>query len=791
MFFIETRLGANDEQILLLASHLAALNAAVRKTFKEGQKKGSSLKSIEKDALACLWIDRQKLTSAQFKTICRKAAGEIAKAKAGLEVRKESLEKLLDSTEKQIIDTKRKLSSHVAEIEKSKAKWKSGQKQKKKKPARPDDKIFRQQAEKTRLLHLSLRSMAKRANRLGQKLAATEKRIEQQAASVVFGSRKLIGQRARIGEADSPFSNLEDWREEWTRKRDGKFLFDGDAHAPLKNCHAKYESGKLRIRLTEELARERLQEISATTGVPFEELAHSSKKKHSKCRTASEWLILDCPFQGQDEKLAQLNKFLEKNSSFPVSWRLSIEPIKRDAAWAGKSAKKGCAFPESLLGLQIIARAQAMDDKEPEIWASDKANGCFGVDINAFGISFCLSKPDGNFVGSKGKNKIAKIFEDRLQELDAAAGRQEDWFASVPGWQPEIRGDLILDWTGSTSKALAEIRRAAFFIVKQALWHRVPIALENLCFADKKARLRYERPKHAKMLSGFAYAKLIEAICSRAKKDKVQVIFVDPAFTSKLGYAKYGRKNGLNVDQAAALAIARKGLLSSPWFEIPKDLSADERKELARKRQTVRAKRNGEWIELATRKENIPSVFLVAAQIYSNLRNEGRIKASMPAKRFDFASVDKEAIDKAWNKINETKAAKPAKAKLNSLSSIAPDGSRAGGNSDAFRQSTEPQAGKESGSLSCLGVESLALSVLGASLGPNRSRWHLRLSSFERALASGDRQNRNKAFPSVGDRALQEESIPPGRTENSPSGSRIKLGREERENALKFLNQIW
>ena len=783
MFFIETRLAANDEQILLLARHLASMNSAVRKAFKEGQKKGSTLKSIEKDALAGLWIDSQKFTSAQFKTICRMSAGEIAKAKAGLEVRKESLKKLLDSTEKQIIDTKRELSGHLDEIEKSKAKWKSGQKRKKK-PARPDVNILRDQAEKTRLLRLSMKSMAKRANRLSQKLAATEKQIEQHSASVVFGSHKLIGQRERIGEAASPFSNLEDWREEWTRKRDGKFLFEGAAHAPLKNCHAKYEGGKLRIRLTEELARERLREISAKTGVPFEELADLSKIKHSKCRTSSEWLILDCPFKGQDEKLAQLNKYLEKESGLPVSWRLSIEPIKRDAAWADKAAKVGSAFSESGLGLQVVARAQAMDDKEPEIWASDKANGCFGVDINAFGISFCLSKPDGNFVGSKGKDKIAGCFQEYLQELDAAAGRQEDWFASVAGWQPKIRGDLVLDWTGSTSKALAEIRRAAFFIVKQALWHRVPIVLENLCFADKKARLRYECPTHAKMLSGFAYAKLIEAICSRAKKNKVQVIFVDPAFTSKLGYAKYGRKNGLNVDQAAALAIARKGLLSSPWFEIPKDLSADKRKELAGKRQTVRAKRNGEWIELATRKENVPSVFLVAAQIYSNLRNEGRIKASMPAKRYDFASVDKEAVDKAWKEINAAKAAKPAKAKLNSLSSIAPDGSRAGGNSDAFRQSTEPQAGKESGALSGPGVESLALSVLGASLGPNRSRWHLRLSSFERALASGDRQNRNKAYPFMGDRALAEESIPPGRTENSPSGSRIKFGRGERENAL-------
>ena len=66
---------------------------------------------------------------------------------------------------------------------------------------------------------------------------------------------------------------------------------------------------------------------------------------------------------------------------------------------------------------------------------------------------------------------------------------------------------------------------------------------------------------------------------------RVEVRFVNPAFTSVVGWAKYGSVLGLNPDQAAAFAIARKGL--SKGSDIK------------------RAKRNGEWINLYSKQEKI------------------------------------------------------------------------------------------------------------------------------------------------------------------------------------------
>ena len=45
---------------------------------------------------------------------------------------------------------------------------------------------------------------------------------------------------------------------------------------------------------------------------------------------------------------------------------------------------------------------------------------------------------------------------------------------------------------------------------------------------------------------------------ARSKIVGVEVRFVDPAYTSVVGWAKYGSRLGVNPDLAAALAIARR-----------------------------------------------------------------------------------------------------------------------------------------------------------------------------------------------------------------------------------------
>ena len=86
-----------------------------------------------------------------------------------------------------------------------------------------------------------------------------------------------------------------------------------------------------------------------------------------------------------------------------------------------------------------------------------------------------------------------------------------------------------------------------------------PIVAEDLDFAAKKKAMSQLSPKGARMLSGLLYAKdrqLLEAKCFRAG---VELILIDPAYTSTIGAVKYAARRGWSVHAAAAGVIARRG----------------------------------------------------------------------------------------------------------------------------------------------------------------------------------------------------------------------------------------
>ncbi|MDA8065092.1 MAG: IS200/IS605 family accessory protein TnpB-related protein [Thermaerobacter sp.] len=84
--------------------------------------------------------------------------------------------------------------------------------------------------------------------------------------------------------------------------------------------------------------------------------------------------------------------------------------------------------------------------------------------------------------------------------------------------------------------------------------------VEELDFRKKKAALRERSPRYARMLSAFAYRKFFQLLFSRAARYGVEVIEVNPAFTSVIGEVKFASGYGLSSHGAAAVAIARRGL---------------------------------------------------------------------------------------------------------------------------------------------------------------------------------------------------------------------------------------
>jgi IS605 OrfB family transposase len=110
----------------------------------------------------------------------------------------------------------------------------------------------------------------------------------------------------------------------------------------------------------------------------------------------------------------------------------------------------------------------------------------------------------------------------------------------------------------STGQAKALIGDVAKDLVDHAQKTRKAIVIEKLDFQNKKRCLNDNNPKHARMLSAFAYQRTLEAIRARAHREGVEVFEVNPAYTSQIGKIKFAKRYGLSIHHAAALCIARR-----------------------------------------------------------------------------------------------------------------------------------------------------------------------------------------------------------------------------------------
>lgn len=70
--------------------------------------------------------------------------------------------------------------------------------------------------------------------------------------------------------------------------------------------------------------------------------------------------------------------------------------------------------------------------------------------------------------------------------------------------------------------------------------------------------LREKNRKHARMLSSLSYATTIAFLKSGALKNGVELIEVNPAYTSVIGRVKFAKKYGLSLHHSAAFCIARR-----------------------------------------------------------------------------------------------------------------------------------------------------------------------------------------------------------------------------------------
>jgi IS605 OrfB family transposase len=121
-------------------------------------------------------------------------------------------------------------------------------------------------------------------------------------------------------------------------------------------------------------------------------------------------------------------------------------------------------------------------------------------------------------------------------------------------------GQIPLQMGLPSGKQDAQIVDACLQLATLANTFACPIVCEELDFSTKKEQLSELGRKYARMLSGWAYSRFYELLESILSNRGIYLMKVNPAYTSIIGLVKYARQYGLASDEAAAMAIARRGM---------------------------------------------------------------------------------------------------------------------------------------------------------------------------------------------------------------------------------------
>ena len=214
-------------------------------------------------------------------------------------------------------------------------------------------------------------------------------------------------------------------------------------------------------------------------------------------------------------------------------WAKVIRSAKRKTdKWVGfisdieHAEKTGDWFPYTvrikLRNGKIYAQF-SKEEKFPEV-SITKDNGVIGIDINAYPFHLALvhTTKDGNL------EKYERISLDKL--LEGSSEKRE-----------------YLSW------------QTAHQVVEIAKRERKALVVENLEKLPKGKR-GDGLPKLRQRLQKWVYKALLQKIELVAKRNGIQVIKVNPAYTSIIGKLKYAPLYNIDKDIAGAYVIARRGL---------------------------------------------------------------------------------------------------------------------------------------------------------------------------------------------------------------------------------------
>ncbi|SHM19640.1 transposase, IS605 OrfB family, central region [Caldanaerovirga acetigignens] len=267
--------------------------------------------------------------------------------------------------------------------------------------------------------------------------------------------------------------------------------------------------------------------------------------------------------RGDKSKKGNLNTRIKIDENGAVL-RINVSERKYAYARIQAGCKKGKSREELLEAISTCGEAYSVElklkngkvyayftieENFPEVTVT-KENGVIGIDVNAYPDHIAWSETDenGNLVS------YSKIL---MPELASGSSDKREYYR----WQH------------------------AHEVVRLAEEKEKAIAIERLDIRDKGKRGDFSGRKSRRIRHSFSYRSLLEKIKVLAKRKGIQVIEVNPAYTSMIGMLKYVPQYMISKDVAAAYVIARRGLrikerIPDNYMKLLENLDVDSLEDL-------------------------------------------------------------------------------------------------------------------------------------------------------------------------------------------------------------------
>lgn len=476
-----------------------ALHVRLRKIASEAEVKGWNADRVRRSRndLKRDFLVRHGLTGRQYNSLLRGLEGRYRSLRELAGLRAEKDRSRLATLEKKIKARQKKLDSFDAVSSAVAERAAIG-----KGPTKAQAKklMSRVDYDKARFAQ---HNQKRRAETLRQRIDKEIALSKMAVPPVVFGSKALL--RKRPGIHPNDIAGLAQWRTTWDKARSAQFLCIGSKNetAGCQTCVATY--------CTDDVIDLRLRLPPALT----------AEGKHLRVEGIS------LPNFGRKEILAALKAHCDGSEDrSSIAWR-----FVRDPDWpAGNTLSAWTVFITLDIALPEISQpifetsgTGKYRDLSRGMRSGGEMIGALGVDLNADHLAWCAIDRFGNPVKQK-------------------SGRID---LPLRGKTSDQRRALI----GDACARIVEIAEQ---------WH-LPVVVEQLDFRKKQQEVSADGTAgYARMLSSLAYARILTILRRRAERAGIELVEVNPAYTSVIGRTNYARRYGLSTHIAAAAAIARR-----------------------------------------------------------------------------------------------------------------------------------------------------------------------------------------------------------------------------------------